>query len=77
MVWNLPFEITLRSMTPTGWPQIVIYCIGRNANGEEFVKAYGCQHIPVSPGVHNKKIRMFSPIEIGTISEFFGFYHET
>ena len=77
MVWNLPFEITLRSMTPTGWPQLVIYCIGKSSKGEEFVKAYGSQHVPVAPGVHNKKIRMFSPIDIGTMAEFFGIYTES
>ena len=72
MVWNLPFEITLRSMTPTGWPQLVLYCIGKDTDGTEYVKAYGSVHVPVSPGVHNKSVRMFSQIETGSLWEYFG-----
>jgi B9 domain-containing protein 1 len=76
MTWNLPFEVEFRSMNPHGWPKLVLYCVGRNEDGDEFVKAYGCAHIPISPGVHTKNIRMFSPIEQGTIGEFFGFHSE-
>ena len=33
LVWNLPFEITYRSMTPYGWPQIVLYCTEKDSEG--------------------------------------------
>ena len=76
MVWNLPFDIQFRSMTPHGWPQLVLYCLGRTSEGAEFVKAYGSTHIPIEPGMHSKKVRMFSPIETGTLAEYFGFQRE-
>ena len=77
MVWNLPFEITFRSMTPSGWPQMVLYCMGKNSNGKEFIKAYGSSHVPIEPGMHKKVMRMFSPIETGTIMEYFGYQRES
>ena len=76
MAWNLPFEITFRSMNPHGWPQLVLYCVYRDSNGQDFVKAYGSSHVPVSPGVSMKKIRMFSPLETGTLSSYFGIAKE-
>jgi len=72
MAWNLPFEITYRSMTPAGWPQLVLTCIRRESDGQENVVAYGASHVPIQPGVHDKRIRMFSPLETGTLSEYFG-----
>ena len=76
MVWNLPYEIEFRSMTPTGWPQFVVYCIGKSDTGKEFVKAYGSVHVPISPGVHKKSIRMYCPIETKGIWEYFGWNRE-
>ena len=35
MVWNLPFEVTFRTMTPFGWPQLVIYCTTKDSDGED------------------------------------------
>ena len=64
-------------MNPFGWPQLVVYCMGQSSSGHEFVKAYGSIHVPVTPGVHNKQIRMFSPLETGTIAEFFGINRES
>lgn len=72
MIWNLPFEIQYRSMSPHGWPRIVLYCLGKNGDGREFIKAYGSTNVPIEPGVHQKTIRMYSPIKTGTIWEYFG-----
>ena len=54
VVWNLPFEITYRSMNPYGWPQLVLYATEINSEGEEIVRAYGCTHMPIEPGTHKK-----------------------
>lgn len=62
MVWDLPFEITYRSMTPHGWPQLVLYCTSKDSDGDQFVRAYGCAHMPLQPGTHSKTVRMFTPI---------------
>ena len=63
-------------MNPHGWPQIVIYCTGVDADGEEYVKAYGCTHVPIQPGMVQKTIRMFQPIEQNKCLEFFGSFKE-
>ena len=76
MVWNLPFEITFRSMNPHGWPQIVIYCTAKDSDGDDFVRAYGCTHIPITPGTVNKQVRMFTPIVHSSCHEFFGLFKE-
>tara|TARA_B110000285_G_C14959430_1_gene530895 strand:- start:160 stop:450 length:291 start_codon:yes stop_codon:yes gene_type:complete len=64
-------------MTPSGWPQLVLYCIGKTYTGQEYVKSYGSCHIPIESGMHNKKVRMFSPVETSGIWEYFGFTSET
>ncbi len=76
MIWNLPFEITFRTMTPFGWPQIVIYCTSKNSDGIDEVKAFGQIHVPISPGLHKKVVRMFSPISGNSCAEFFGIFKE-
>ena len=35
MNWNLPYEVTFRSMNPQGWPQLVVYCTDIDINGDE------------------------------------------
>ena len=76
IVWNLPFEVTYRSMNPHGWPQIVIYCTYLDSDGDEYVKAYGCTHVPIQPGIVQKTVRMFTPIEHNRCLEFFGRFRE-
>ena len=41
---------------------MVLYGTSKDSEGVDVVKAYGCIHIPISPGMHKKKVRMFSPI---------------
>ena len=42
----------------------------------DVVKAYGSIHIPIQPGIHKKKVRMFSPMDGNTCLEFFGIFKE-
>ena len=35
--------------------------------------AYGVTHVPTEPGMHKKGVRMFSPIEEGTLWDYFGY----
>mmetsp|Transcript_4680 Transcript_4680/g.7965 ORF Transcript_4680/g.7965 Transcript_4680/m.7965 type:complete len:93 (+) Transcript_4680:385-663(+) len=72
MVWNLEFEVQFRSMNPAGWPQLVLQCLEQTSSGKELVKAYGCTHVPVSPGMHKRSVKMFSPVETGTLWDYFG-----
>jgi B9 domain-containing protein 1 len=41
---------------------MVIQCKGPNLLGKEVIKAYGCIHIPTTPGRHTRYMRMFCPI---------------
>ena len=76
MIWNLPFEATYRTMNPHGWPQLVIYCTAVDEVGEDYVRAFGCTHVPIQPGMVQKTIRMFSPSEQNKCLEFFGSFQE-
>jgi len=40
------------------------------------VKAFGSIHVPISPGIHKKVIRMFSPISTNSCTEFMGWFRE-
>jgi len=66
--------MTYRTMTPYGWPQIVLYCTGKDLGQAEVVKAYGSCHVPIQPGTHKKVIRMFAPIKPSPFKEFFGVF---
>ena len=72
IVWNLEFECSFRSMNPHGWPQLVLYCTRKDANGNDIAFAYGCTHVPICPGANKKTIRMFQPVHDNSCKEFFG-----
>lgn len=40
------------------------------------MRAYGCTHVPIQPGIHKKTVRMFTPIEHSRCLEFFGSFKE-
>ena len=77
LVWSMPFEIIYRSMTPYGWPQIVLECRSRDNDGDAYVRAYGCAHVPIKPGRHTKQVRMFTPLAKDKCAEFFGLFHSS
>ena len=54
----------------------MIYCTAKDSDGMEFVKAYGCTHVPISPGIAKKQVRMFTPIERSPLHEFFGHFKD-
>ena len=31
IIWNLPFEVTYRTMNPFGWPQLVVYLTSKDS----------------------------------------------
>lgn len=72
MVWNLPFELSYRSLNPYGWPQLVITCYSPNFLGRDLIKGYGVVHIPTQPGRHERTVHIFSPITSSVISNFLG-----
>ena len=60
-VWNMPFEVSLRSTNPSGWPQLVISCYCPDFFGREVLKAYGVCYFPTTNGSHERTLHMFSP----------------
>lgn len=71
--WNFPFEIQYRSLSPAGWPRLVLFCMSKDWLGNEYVKAYGSVSVPTTPGQHSKTVRMYSPIATAGIMEYLGF----
>ena len=59
-IWNMPFEVCLRSTNPSGWPQLVVSCYGPDWFGREVLKAYGVCYFPTTKGSHERTLRMFS-----------------
>ena len=59
-VWNMPFEVCLRSTNPSGWPQLVVSCYTPDFFGREVLKAYGVCYFPTTRGSHERTLRMFS-----------------
>jgi len=59
--FNFPLDVTFKSTSPYGWPQLVVSCYGPDVFGTDVVRGYGSIHIPISPGCHNRKIQLFVP----------------
>ena len=59
-IWNMPFEVCLRSTNPSGWPQLVVSCYGPDWFGREVLKAYGVCYFPTTKGSHERTLHMFS-----------------
>ena len=59
-IWNIPFEVCLRSTNPSGWPQLVVSCYGPDWFGREVLKAYGVCYFPTTKGSHERTLHMFS-----------------
>ena len=59
-VYNSPFEISLRSINPHGWPQLVISCITIDREGKESVFGYGVIYCPMKAGIYKKEVAIFS-----------------
>ena len=73
-VWNMPFEVSLRSTNPTGWPQLVISCYSPDFFGREILKAYGVCYFPTISGSHERTLYMFSPMSSSEIINAVGVF---
>lgn len=63
VTWNMDFDIGWRTLTPSGWPQLVLQFIGPNSMGNECLRGYACIHLPTTPGRHTRKARIFCPVK--------------
>jgi B9 domain-containing protein 1 len=65
IIWNLGFDVGFRTLSPGGWPQLVLTFIGTNSRGADVVRGYACIHIPTVPGRHERFVRAFCPVRDG------------
>lgn len=73
-IWNLPFEIGLKSNNPSGWPQLVVSCYCPDFFGREILKAYGVCYFPTTPGMHERTLYTFSPVCSSGLIEAVGIF---
>jgi B9 domain-containing protein 1 len=73
-VWNMPFEVSLRSTNPSGWPQLVVSCYCPDFFGREVLKAYGVCYFPTTNGSHERTLYMFSPMSSSEIINALGIF---
>ena len=73
-VWNMPFEVSLRSTNPSGWPQLVVSCYSPDFFGREVLKAYGVCYFPTTNGSHERTLSMFSPKSSSEIINMLGIF---
>uniref|UniRef100_A0A914VM81 B9 domain-containing protein 1 n=1 Tax=Plectus sambesii TaxID=2011161 RepID=A0A914VM81_9BILA len=70
IVLNFPLEITFKSSSPFGWPQLVLSCYGTDSFGNDVVRGYGATHIPIMPGQQKRRIPMFVPESSSSLQKF-------
>ena len=73
-VWNMPFEVSLRSTNPSGWPQLVVSCYCPDFFGREVLKAYGVCYFPTTSGSHKRILYMFSPMSSNEVINAVGIF---
>ncbi|XP_023164607.1 B9 domain-containing protein 1 [Drosophila hydei] len=47
IVFNMPIEVTYKSTSPFGWPQILVSVFGQNGNGNESLMGYAHVYMPI------------------------------
>eukprot|EP01135_Chromosphaera_perkinsii_P007137 Nk52_evm11s710 gene=Nk52_evmTU11s710 len=60
-VWNFPLEATFKATNPFGWPQLVVAVYGIDSFGRDVIRGYGCVHLPLSAGYHNRTMYLSVP----------------
>jgi len=62
-VWNFPIDLTFKSTSAFGWPQIVLSVYGNDSFGRsDTIIGYGATHLPIGPGRHEVYLRTFRPL---------------
>ncbi|XP_017869784.1 PREDICTED: B9 domain-containing protein 1 [Drosophila arizonae] len=50
IVFNMPIEVTYKSTSPFGWPQILVSVFGQNQTGNESLVGYAHVYMPIFGG---------------------------
>lgn len=70
IAFNFPLDVTYKSTSPFGWPQLVLSCYGQDVFGNDVARGYGVTHLPMSPGRHRIKIPLFVPESTSKLQQF-------
>lgn len=63
LVWNFPFGVTYQTKSLSGWPQIVVEVYGTDYFGRSIPRGYGNITLPLTHGIHHRKMRIFRPLQ--------------
>ena len=64
VTWNLEFAVGYRSLSPEGWPKIVLELISpTRTEGVMEHKGYACVFVPTVPGTTVKNAKIFCPVK--------------
>ena len=55
-------DITLRSTSPYGWPQLVVSVYGLDGLGNDVVRGYGAIHVPLSTTINVPYVTLRIPV---------------
>ncbi|XP_029039392.1 B9 domain-containing protein 1 isoform X1 [Osmia bicornis bicornis] len=69
-VWNFPLEITFKSTSPHGWPQLIMSIYGLDIFGHDVIRGYGVCHLPLETGCHEKRVSVYVPESSSTLQRF-------
>jgi B9 domain-containing protein 1 len=64
VVWNFPIDVSFSATNAHGWPRMVLSVYGLDILGRDVVQGYGQLHIPTTPGVYTRYVRMFKPVSL-------------
>lgn len=64
VTWNMEFQVGYRSLSPEGWPIIVIELKSPTRTPDvNQIKGYACIHVPTFPGITTKVAKIFCPVK--------------
>ena len=70
IVWNFPIDISFNSTNAFGWPRIAISVYGIDFLGRDVIRGYGSALVPLSAGLHEIEIDMFTPLATSYLNDF-------
>ncbi|XP_011875050.1 PREDICTED: B9 domain-containing protein 1 isoform X2 [Vollenhovia emeryi] len=69
-VWNFPLDITFKSTSPHGWPQLIMSIYGLDLFGRDIIRGYGVCHLPLKTGRHEKRVPIYVPESSSMLQHF-------
>lgn len=71
LVFGFPIDISFKSTSVLGWPQIVVKLYSTDFLGRYVNRGYGCCVCPISPGHYIKEVRTYRPVSSSPLKRIF------